>query len=462
MKRVRDETYEVKVSAANLRNRKRRVAVVRQVFTAAALAPPGEFEIPKEFPANTMTTFKYDYGTVRTLFELALYKRDVPLLEQCVARGAKVNMYSALWHVVLYDFADGLQWFLERFAALLPELLQWPHGLIMAVQCARQGCKGTLQLLHKAGVDMIVKPADGQTPLQAALYNIHETKNVDVACWLLETVPAVAVVRQPNGDTPAIEAARYGQLDILAALRTAHADMDAKSRNGDTAILAAAKAGKWDAVRWLLAHYPAIKTQTRRQRTTVASYAVEANALDVLQTLHARNIPLHTRNIAIDKDHNTLLISAAVHGYVDMVRFLASCRGMPLDARAKTYGTTAAFTAALNYNRNDGITMLQALHDHGAALHLIDKSAGNTILHCAAGLNYVDMMLWILDAVPQLTGFEKNLHGETAVDILKLNGYRYAATTFETAAQRRQDQQSLRWSAARAAWCAAAASAATV
>jgi ankyrin repeat protein len=108
------------------------------------------------------------------------------------------------------------------------------------------------------------------------------------------------------------------------------------------------------------------------------------------------------------------------------------------------------------------MAMLQALHDHGAALHLIENSAGNTILHCAAGLNYVDMMLWILDAVPQLTGFEKNLHGETAVDILKLNGYRYAATTFETAAQRRQDQQSLRWSAARAAWCAAVTSAVAV
>jgi ankyrin repeat protein len=457
MKRGRDNEGDMVVSAANLRHPKRRGAVIRQVFMAALQAPPGQFVVPEQFPVNTKG-FLRGAMNARTLMKLALTKGDVPLVRQLVARGADFDLEDALLTaVIVAESFELLQWLLETHGAALTELLSI-HGADLAVLCARRNCVQSLNLLHGAGMCMAAKDhATSETPLQAAL---TAKDAMQAACWLLEACSATATAKWPNGDTCAIVAARRGQLEVLDALHRAGADMETKSCNGDTAILAAAKAGKWDVVRWLLAHYPAIQTQTRRQRTTVASYAVEANALDVLQTLHARNIPLHTRNIAVDKDHNTLLISAATHGHVDMVRFLASCRGMPLDARNKNFGTTAAHNAAQHSRQAPGMAMLQALHDHGATLHVRSKSSGNTILHNAARLNYVDMMLWILDAVPQLTGFEKNLHGETAVDILNCHGYHYAARRFETAAQMRQDQRNLRWSAARAAWCAAATSAA--
>jgi ankyrin repeat protein len=443
------------VSAANLRHPKRRGAVIHQVFMAALWAKNGEFEVPQQFPVDT----KSRSGGLGTLMNVATLKDDVVMLQQLVKRGAKFDPAS-----VLHDVADGqcpniLAWLLDTHRAVLAaELME--HGSEFAVDCVKFGNLRSVQLLHGVGVDMTIKatPAehcvDSVTPLQMAIM----IDAVDIACWLLEVCPATAFAKTKSGKTCAVLAARRGHLTIVQALVRAGADMNARCCNGSFPLLAAAKASRWDVVRWLLQCCPGIiihKHQRQRGAPVVASYAVRDNVVDVLQLLHAHQAPLHTRHVALDKADNTLLIAAANHGHVDVVRFLVSCAKMAAVINARdSDGCTAVHHAAVH-----GLDMLRALHDANANMCLRNHHE-RTIMHCAAFDGRLDVLLWALHTVPGLDGLETDIDGYTAADYARLVGNVECAAVFGAAVARVSAHRAQRWTPLRAAWCGGVAAAA--
>jgi hypothetical protein len=89
------------------------------------------------------------------------------------------------------------------------------------------------------------------TPETDALFRAAREGNADTVKSLLATRLADVNATDANGNTPLIEAARFGHDEVVTALLIAKADVNAKNRDGKTALTLAAEGGHDEVVRLL-------------------------------------------------------------------------------------------------------------------------------------------------------------------------------------------------------------------
>ena len=90
-----------------------------------------------------------------------------------------------------------------------------------------------------------------RTPETDALLRAARAGNADTVKVLLVSPNVDVNARDEHGNTPLIEAARFGHDEVVAALLTAKADVKAKNDEGKTALMLAAEGGHDETVRVL-------------------------------------------------------------------------------------------------------------------------------------------------------------------------------------------------------------------
>jgi ankyrin repeat protein len=251
-----------------------------------------------------------------------------------------------------------------------------PGGLTPLLFAARENCLACLPVLLEAGADVNATTPDGISPVVLALINGH----FDVAGALLDagTDPNLAdytgrtalyaaidfnTMVKSNRPAPKVLENRLTGLDV-ARLALAHgAEVDAQLKRlppyrakldrgndtmlggGTTAFLRAAKAGDVPAMKLLLEHgadptlaptrsginplMAAAGLGTAEQDTTGRA-KTQAQAIEAIQLLLDLRIDIDTQA----RDGQTALHGAALQGYDDVIRFLAS-KGATLDTPDK-------------------------------------------------------------------------------------------------------------------------------
>jgi ankyrin repeat protein len=89
------------------------------------------------------------------------------------------------------------------------------------------------------------------TPETDALLRAARTGNADTVRSLLASPNVDVNGVDADGNTPLIEASRFGHDEVVTALLLAKADVNAKTRDGKTALMLAAEGGHDEVVRLL-------------------------------------------------------------------------------------------------------------------------------------------------------------------------------------------------------------------
>jgi ankyrin repeat protein len=286
------------------------------------------------------------------------------MLRELVAHGADVNARS-----------NQENW--ERQVTSEPRD-KWlpPGGLTPLLFAARENCLDCLPVLIEAGADINATTPDGISAVVIALINGH----YDVAGALLEagTDPNLAdytgrtalyaaidfnTMVKSNRPAPKVLENRLTGLDVARIALEHGADVNARQKRlapyrakldrgndgmlggGTTAFLRAAKAGDLPAMELLLEHgADPLLAPTRSgitplmaaaglgtsEEDTTGRQKTQAQAIEAIQLLLDRGIDIN----ALANDGQTAVHGAALQGYDDVIRFLAT-KGARLDTPDK-------------------------------------------------------------------------------------------------------------------------------
>jgi ankyrin repeat protein len=251
-----------------------------------------------------------------------------------------------------------------------------PGGLTPLLFAARENCLDCLPVLIEAGADVNATTPDGISPVVIALINGH----YDVAGALLEagTDPNLAdytgrtalyaaidfnTMVKSNRPAPKVLENRLTALDVARIALEHGADVNARQKRlapyrakldrgndgmlggGTTAFLRAAKAADLPAMKLLLEHgADPLLAPTRSgisplmaaaglgtsEEDTTGRQKTQAQAIEAIQLLLDRGIDINAKA----NDGQTAVHGAAMQGYDDVIRFLAS-KGAALDTPDK-------------------------------------------------------------------------------------------------------------------------------
>jgi ankyrin repeat protein len=282
-------------------------------------------------------------------------------VRELVRHGADINERSSIeqWQ---------RQYTAEPRAKWLP-----PGGMTPLLFAAREGCLDSTEALIELGADLDMTTPDGISPIVSALINGH----YDVAAALVEagTDPnlvdetgrgalyaAIDFNTMPASNRPApyVIDNEHTALDVARMLLEHGADVNARLETlppyrakldrgndtmlstGTTPMLRAAKAADLAGMRLLLEHGadPALATKNgidplmaaaglgTTEQDTTGRYKTQAQAIEVIELLLEQGLDIN----ATDRRGRTALHGAALQGYDDVVRFLAS-KGARLDVK---------------------------------------------------------------------------------------------------------------------------------
>jgi ankyrin repeat protein len=284
------------------------------------------------------------------------------LIDTLVDYGADVNAVSAME-----------EW--ERQTTAEPRA-KWlpPGGMTPLLFAAREGCLACVLALVDAGADPDATTPDGISPALSALINGH----YDVAAALVEAgidpnlvdvtgrgalYAAIDFNTMPASNRPApkVMENRHSALDVAKMLVARGAEVNARlargapyraklDRGNDTSLgagttplMRAAKAGDLPAVEFLLDSGADYTLATERggitallfaagvgtsEEDTTGRYKTEAQAIATIELLMSRGADVH----AVDSRGRNAVHGAALQGYNEVIRFLAS-QGLDLEAQ---------------------------------------------------------------------------------------------------------------------------------
>jgi ankyrin repeat protein len=106
----------------------------------------------------------------------------------------------------------------------------WPLLLLLCLMIALQGCNRT------------------NSPETDALFRAARAGNAETVRSLLASPNIDVNAEDENGNTPLIEAARFGHDEVVTALLIAKADVNKKNNEGKTALMLASEGGHDDTV----------------------------------------------------------------------------------------------------------------------------------------------------------------------------------------------------------------------
>jgi ankyrin repeat protein len=213
-------------------------------------------------------------------------------------------------------------------------------------------------------------------------------------------------------DTALIRAASRGDADIVTALITAGADVNAaREDNGDTALMRAALSANVETVTALLSAPSILVNQTNQLGMTALLMAARDNKIGTVTAL------LAAPGILINKakpNGTTALIMAASNGHIATVTALLAAP--EIDVHLENEG---AIIRAFARNRPDIVRLLQ---DHGAVL-----PASFSPLMIAAFFGDAAAVTTLLTA-PNIDVNLSNPLGKTALMIAAINGHTATVT----------------------------------
>jgi len=192
----------------------------------------------------------------------------------------------------------------------------------------------------------LAEGADINNPEAPPLIAAAEANNTEMAKWLLNNGATVDIHDPQTGNTAFIIAAGNGNLNLMNALISRGATIEARNNAGDTALMLAAANGQTDAVRFLLGK--------------------GAN----INSANSEGWPP--------------LFFAVRHGHTNMVKLLLD-RGADVNAR-----NTRGFTPLLIASAYGCTPIVTLLLDRGADIDVIDTKWKQTALHWATVNNHID------------------------------------------------------------------------
>lgn len=177
---------------------------------------------------------------------------------------------------------------------------------------------------------------------------------LDLLRWMSSQVD-ITGVKNADGMTPLLSAARDGKLECLKFLETEQGGNEdifqAKSNNGATALVWAASRGRLEVVKYLMARGVSIIPVTDTQ-VSVLHYSAGSGHLEVVRWLLDHGAPLEAGSSA----EYTPLRAAAASGYLDVSKLI-------LAAGAKTH--PALERAAVEAAKTGSIALLEWMKEQG-------------------------------------------------------------------------------------------------
>ena len=254
---------------------------------------------------------------------------------------------------------------------------------------------------------MVRRSCDGWSPLHVAAYRGHTA----MVSMLLSYATAqhaltggplrVCSATETRGWTPLHVAAHQGMLDAARLLASHWAEgLYAKTQLGASPLQLAVQEGHLEMVRLLhrLGGDSLLSTHA-------LVMACQDGHLHVAQYLHQHGVPLLPPSDAgadagaasagplngpADTNHTNPLFVAALHGRLDVVRWLLG-KGLPINAKA-AYGWTALHDAAAENH----LDVVKCLVEEGGADVNAAKNDGCTALYLAAWRGHVAIVKWLL------------------------------------------------------------------
>jgi len=130
-----------------------------------------------------------------------------------------------------------------------------------------------------------------------------------------ETSPIPAGI---NGETPLIEASRYGHVEMVSLLLNADADINGRDTFNQTALMIASMFGQIEVVKLLLTSGARVNKRTRDCRDSALMYATAGGHIEIVKLLIAAGAKVNVTN----KSGYTPLTNALNWKNIDMVNVL--------------------------------------------------------------------------------------------------------------------------------------------
>ncbi|CAM3934005.1 Ankyrin repeat domain-containing protein [Bordetella tumbae] len=206
---------------------------------------------------------------------------------------------------------------------------------------------------------------------------------------LVDILPAEALdVRDENGLTPLMCAARHGHVAAIHTLLAGKASVDATDQSGYSALMWAAMSGFVDAVKVLLGYevyaddsaQPVGVDRQDNNGDTALVLAIRAGHYDVVESLVARRANINTANA----EGECALSVAVALGRRRAIRLLCEQRDIDLNAIDRA-GLTVMMRAADYADRTYDSSILNLLIGQNARTDLKDRDGCSALLRAAKG-----------------------------------------------------------------------------
>lgn len=212
-------------------------------------------------------------------------------------------------------------------------------------------------------------------------------------------------------ETALYKAAEGGHIDVVNTLLAAGADVQIESQSRETALHQAAKNGYAVIVDALLSSGADVDAQSSERMETALYKAARGGHTDVVNTLLASSANIHTKS----QSGVTALHEAARNGHTEIVEALLS-HGADVDAQSTERMETALYKAAQG-GHTDVVTTLLA---NGANIDAESKKK-ETALSIAAGRGHIDVVKILLASGANIHAMSQS--NETALHQAAQNGH---------------------------------------
>jgi len=230
-----------------------------------------------------------------------------------------------------------------------------------------------VRALVSAGADVNTQRDDGVSALGFA----SQEGYIDIVNILL--------TRENLSHTPLMVAAGNGQTDVVRALVSARADVNAQRNDGISALGIASQNGYIDIVNILLDNGAEIETRYNDGRTPLW-FAAANGQTDVVRALVSAGADVNTRC----NDGASALTIASEKGYIDIVNMFLDYSA-EIETRYNNGNTPLWFAAA--YGQTD---VVRALVSAGADVNT-QRNDGSSALGFASHEGYIDIVNTLLD-----------------------------------------------------------------
>jgi len=360
--------------------------------------------------------------TVQTDLNLAIVWRDADAVRRIVDAGADLSIPNARHYPPLFEaiasFPDIVEVLVDAGADMHASFIRDGEptdldALTMAIRCGRAS---VVDGLIARGVDPNLKSGDEQ-PLGIAIYY----RKPDVVAVLVEGGADIEAV-DSAGDTPLHAAIRRGSPEIVEVLIEKGADLDARNSDGVTAAEAIAVATK-STPYWIPSYVAppdprpgfakiaaehnfslgpesdpselsdtsdvqsAYPEPTWRDAEAYAEYERSRRLQDWVSKSDVFSIRDAVRDGA---DPVPILVEAAGHASVDVIRYLIEEVGVDVDAvSSMPHGTALIAAVDKHYDESTDrqLAAIRLLLEYGADVNKVDD-LGQTALYAACGYVY--------------------------------------------------------------------------